>query len=797
MTNEEQRPSADQPIRVIDLSDTPEGGYAARLLATHGVEVLKVEPPDGSGYRLTGPYADDDPDPDKALLALFLDCSKKSLVLDLELGTDRDVLDQLLETADAVITTDQAGTGNGFLTPDRLATRHPHLVVTSVTPFGLDGPYAELPASPIVLEAMSGWLYQTGEPAGEPVRIRGQLSSAAIPGLYAAIGTLAALRWRRRGGGGQTVEISNLEAMVASNRYFETHYAQVGEYIGRCGAMLYPFYGYTPAADGWTAPCAVTGRHAQLLADMMGSPSIPTAEELEQWFATQDRTEIFHRGQAHKIPWGYLATAPEVLEHEQLRVRDAFVRVDHPIVGPLDLPTTADHQTIIGASVDRPPLLGEHTGDLADLLARNPATTPEPREVPPSLPLEGVRVLDVTSWWAGPMAAMILADLGAEVIKIESIQKMDAWRTTLADVDAETPWETSPLYNGAGRNKISLTLDLTNSTGAQLLRDLVAQSDVLIENLQPKVLPSLGLGYENLRDANPLLVMISQSGFGQTGPWRDYASLAQVGESLAGVGLITGHADGRPMLAGHFIGDSLSATHAAFATLAALDERDRTQTGQHVDLSQLESSLPVAAEALLDYQLNGRTWGRIGNRHPYMAPHGCYPTVIEDEWLVLAIASDDEWHRLAHIINQPWALDPDLATAAARIDAADRIDSELLSWIVPQTRDELVATLRALGLRTGPVQNPAGVLADRHLEQRAFFQMIDRPHVGRLPYPSLGIGFSQTPTANRLPAPLLGQHNHDVLSRVLGLDDGAIEKLHRERVIGTVPIAPPAPITLD
>lgn len=251
------------------------------------------------------------------------------------------------------------------------------------------------------------------------------------------------------------------------------------------------------------------------------------------------------------------------------------------------------------------------------------------------------------------------------------------------------------------------------------------------------------------------------------------------------------------MLAGHFIGDTLSAAHVAFATLAALDERDRTHAGQHVDLSQLESSLPLVAEALLDFQLNGRTWGRIGNRHPYMAPHGCYPTVIDDQWVVLAVHRDDEWQRLAHEIDEPWALDPDLAKAEARLGAADRIDDELLAWIVPQTRDEVVARLRALGLRVGPVQNPADVLADHHLEQRAFFQTIDRPHVGRLPYPSLGIRFSETPTSNRLAAPLLGEHNHEVLSQVLGLDDAAIEQLHFEGVIGTRPIAPPAPITLN
>ncbi|MDG2113911.1 MAG: CoA transferase, partial [Actinomycetota bacterium] len=292
------------PARVVDLSDRPSGGYAGRLLGTHGWEVIKVEPPGGGGYRLLGPFPDDQPDPDSGAVAAFLDCSKKSVVLDFELASDRATLDKLLTGADAVITTGSRPVEHP-LAATCIVERHEHLVVTSITPFGLDGPYADLASSPIVLEAMSGWLYQTGEPGGEPVRIRGELPSALIPGLSAAIGTLAAQRWHRGGGRGQVVEISEFEAMVAANRYFETHYAQFGEHIGRCGAMLFPYYGYARAADGWTAPCAVTERHVRLVAQMMGRDAIPDAAELDAWFSAGHRAELFHEGQAHGIPWGY------------------------------------------------------------------------------------------------------------------------------------------------------------------------------------------------------------------------------------------------------------------------------------------------------------------------------------------------------------------------------------------------------------------------------------------------------------------------------------------------------------
>lgn len=798
-------PTSTERLRILDLSDSPAGGYAGRLLATHGIEVIKIEPPAGSGYRRRGPYAGDEVDVDRSLLSLYLDCSKRSVTVDLATERDLMLFERLLDSADGVITTDSHPTDpdmpSARRAPLQLHQRYPDLIVTSLTPFGLDGPYADLPSSSLVLEAMSGWLYQTGEPGAEPVRIRGQLASEIVPGLYAAIGTLAALRSGRRLGPGtprgQIVEISALESLVAASRYFETYYAQYGEHIGRNGAMLFPFYGYTAALEGWTAPCAVTSRHVELLIDMMGRNSMPTAEEFAAWFAEHDREEIFHRGQAHRIPWGFLASAPEVLAHDHLRARHAFVKVEHPTVGSYELPGTADTQTIVGAGVERSPLLGEHNDQASSLLDgyRSAPATSGPASA--ELPLAGVRVIDITSWWAGPMAAMILADLGAEVIKIEAVQKMDAWRTTLSDPTSPTPWETSPLYNAAGRNKLSLTIDLTNPRGADLLRGLVAQSDLLIENMQPKVLPSLGLGYEALRAENPALIMVSQSGFGQTGPWRDYASLAQVGESLAGVGLITGREDGPPMIAGNFIGDPLSATHAAFAAIVALDEREGTGIGQHVDLSQLESTLPAVAEALLDYQLNGRTWHRIGNRSTTTAPHGCFPTLIDGEWMVLAVDDDDEWARLAREIDEPWATDPALATVAARLEAVDAIEAELLAWVVPQLRDDVTARLRALGLRVGPVQSPVEVLADPHLNHRGFFEILDRQFVGPLPYPGPGLRFSATPITDRRPAPLLGEHNRDVLSRVLGLDDSAITELEAAGVIGTEPVAPPPLVTMQ
>ena len=406
------------------------------------------------------------------------------------------------------------------------------------------------------------------------------------------------------------------------------------------------------------------------------------------------------------------------------------------------------------------------------------------------LPLSGIRVLDLTTWWAGPLNAMILADFGAEVIKIEAIQRLDNWRATLADRSFERWWETSPLFNSTQRNKYGITLNLAAGRGVELFKALVERSDVVCENYSPRVMPQLGLDYEVLRLVNPRLIMISQTGFGLTGPWRDYVSFAQVAETLAGLAHLTGREDGPPTFAGQMLGDTLSALHGALAVMVALDERARTGRGQHIDLAQLETVVPATAQAQLDYQMNRRVWKRNGNRHRRMAPHGCYPARGDDRWIAIAIEGDAEWKRLVELMESPaWATEARFADAEARLRNSRELDDLVGGWTRDHDREELARKLQRAGLKAGPVLNPSDLLEDPHLKARGFFQMIDREVVGTQPYPSLGVRFSKTPLKNHMPAPTLGQHNEEILRRVLGRSDAEIEELEREQIIGKVPAA--------
>ena len=416
-------------------------------------------------------------------------------------------------------------------------------------------------------------------------------------------------------------------------------------------------------------------------------------------------------------------------------------------------------------------------------------------------PLEGLRVLDLTTWWAGPMATMILADMGAEVIKVEAIQRLDAWRATLSDFGQKTWWETSPLFNSVQRNKLGITLQLTDPRGVDLFKQLVAKSDFVFENFSRRVMPQFGLTYDVLREINPRLIMVSQTGFGQDGPWADYISFAHVAESLTGIANLTGQADGPPCISGQMLGDTLSGAHAAYASLLALQELRQTGVGQHIDLSQLEVNLPPVAEALADQQMNDRTWSRIGNRHPHMAPHGCYPTDVEDCWMVIAITSDEHWGTLSEILKNDtshstisgkgdhWVDNPALKELAGRKENEDQIDSEIANWTKQWTRDELVALLRKAGIPVAPVLSPSQMLTDPHLKARNFFQDVDREHVGTQPYHSSPIRFSKIRTDIEHPAPTLGQHTDEVLKSILGLSDAELAELEKAQIIGTIPAA--------
>ena len=403
--------------------------------------------------------------------------------------------------------------------------------------------------------------------------------------------------------------------------------------------------------------------------------------------------------------------------------------------------------------------------------------------------LAGLRVVDLSMGWAGPLAAMLLGDFGAEIIKIESVGHLDWWRGSTVGQDAEDrQYERSALFSGVNRNKRGITLDLNDPRCMDSLKELIAISDILVENFTPRVMENFGLTYHAVRQINPTLVMISMPAFGSSGPWRDYAGFGNTIEALSGVAATTGWPDGPPVLASNAYGDPVSGIGAAIGILMALVHRRHGGEGQHIELSQQELVVHHVTHAMMDYVMNGRVHTRQGNRHPTMAPHGVYPCRGDDNWVAIAIESDRDWASLCRVLgHQETAAVPRFKDLPARQRLHDELDQLISNWTPKWDKADLAVRLQDAGVAAAPVNSSAEVLDDPQVKARDSFVWIDRAFIGNHPYPNVTARLSATPGEIRKAAPTLGEDNEFVLRQVLGIGRDEFSALKRDRVIGDRP----------
>jgi len=416
----------------------------------------------------------------------------------------------------------------------------------------------------------------------------------------------------------------------------------------------------------------------------------------------------------------------------------------------------------------------------------------------PDLPLKGIRVIDLSMWFAGPMCTRLLGDMGAEIIKVESLKHIDPWR---GPVDpqrvrerfpnrkiTDRPYDCSPGFNLQNRNKCGITLDLGTPKGKKIIKQLVKISDVLVENYSPRVMPKLGLDYPVLRRTNPELIMMSLPALGRTGPDKDFLAFGQTIDCMSGMAYLTGYLGEGPMLqSGLSYGDPLSGMNAAFAVISALLYRRRTGKGLHIDLSQVEGLVSFNADSILDYTMNGRIRERMGNRDRSMAPHGCYRCRGEDRWLVIAVPSDEVWQRFCRAIGEPaWTEDERFADVLGRYDRQDELDRLIESWTLQYDHYEVMHILQSAGVPAGPVLDPKEMLEDSHFNARGIFEVVPHRIAGTHPYVGAFAHFSRTPITIRTPAPCLGEHNEYVFSELLGMTREEIAELERMGITGNV-----------
>jgi crotonobetainyl-CoA:carnitine CoA-transferase CaiB-like acyl-CoA transferase len=402
------------------------------------------------------------------------------------------------------------------------------------------------------------------------------------------------------------------------------------------------------------------------------------------------------------------------------------------------------------------------------------------------LPLAGLRVIDLTSFWAGPFAACYLADMGADVVKVESIQRPDGMRFAGA-LAKEQMWEWSQVFAGANPGKRDITLNLTSEEGLALLKRLIQGADVVMDNFSVRVLEQFGLTWDAVHALNARAIMVRMPAFGLDGPWRDRTGFAMTVEQVSGMAWITGYDDMPLVVRGAC--DPVGGMNAVFALLMALEHRRRTGEGQLVEVSLVEAALNIAVEQVIEYSAYGQLLQRAANRGPCAAPQGVYRCAEHDEYVALAVATDAQWEALRALMGEPeWAHDPALATAAGRHVAHDVIDAHLDQWLATQPGDAAAQRLVDVGVPAHPLVNPHFVMPNPQLEARRFFQVMQHPVTGATRYPGQPMAFSALDRhLHRRPPPTLGQHNDEILGGELGLSAQELQDLRARNIIGERP----------
>ena len=765
-------------VRVVEIGALPAAAYAARLFADFGAEVIKVEPAGGDPNRSFPPLIDGG-----SGWFAYLNYGKKSVV------SDKADLDALLRGADVLI--DSTGADHGT---------HPHLVTVDLSWFGKSGPYRDFKTSDAVCRALAGFVQLIGPPKARrsPCPITSRRSWADFPPSSPRWPSLLGRQSRR-------YEVSVHEATIALAEYQAIEAWATGTPQKRWGfnrfTPTYPM-GVYRCKQGWIGVTIVTpaqwksfcdllgmpdlGRHPQ---HVMGGERLAHADALEARFVPRflDRTaeEWFAAGLELRLPFAIVPDMKQVLEWPVFRDRKAIVPIrmgDRTV----EAPGSPFHLTRTPAE-----LSAERCRSLANTTVTERATAPG-RRLPRRRrrrPLKGLRIIDLSMGWAGPVCTRNLADLGADVIKIEACGYPDWWRgvDNRAETVTQRLYEKSSRFNIMNRGKRAITLDLTVPDGVALAKALVKDADAVIENYSAEVLRKFGLDYAELIKVNPSLVMVSMAAFGGSGPWREtraYGSTLEQGSGLPSVG---GRADDPPMMNHLAYGDAVGGLNACSAMLVALLHRRETGEGQFIDLSQVQCMLPFTAAWAIEQSANGKVAPRAGNRHPSFVPHGVFPSAGTDKWVSIAVTDDAMWPALARLIGLD---DPALATAARRRANEDRIEAAIAAWTAGRSPDEAMATLQEAGVAAGAVRHPMELLDDPHLKARGFWQWIERAYVGRHPQPSPPYRDEDSPIAVRTPAATLGQYNEEVLGGLLGLSKSELERLARDSVIGSEALPP-------
>ena len=822
--------------RVIDLTDE-RGHLAGAIWAQMGAEVIAVEPPDGSSARRLAPFAGDVEGADRSLHHWAYNRGKRSVVLNLGTPEGVEHAKALIAGADVVFESFAPGEAEALgLGRDVLAELNPALIHVSITPFGSDGPKADWAVSDLALQASAVNMAVTGDKDRAPLRAGGTLPQAMHNAASEGAGAALIALWERqtRSGLGQHIDTSAQQSMsqasMSSTLNTSLNATVTQRIAGGASLQGIDIQLMWPCADGHASVTFLFGpgfraftqnlmdwvheegycdeatrdknwvEYAMMLLD--GREPVSEYERLKQiltdFFATKTKAELLDAAMNRRLLITPVSTTAEVVDSEQLATRGYWEDVDHSDVvtdagaGSFD-PAAVRYPGAFAkfsesplVNLGRAPTLGEHTADvLAELDAgeRLPAV---PASIAPaahtSPPLEGVKVLDFMWAMAGPAASRVLADYGAEIIRVESANKLDAVRSIQPFHDDVGDPDGSGLFSNLNAGKRGLALDMSKPEALEVIWDLIDWADVILESFSPKAMAGWGMGWEQVRERRPDVVMASSCLMGQTGPLAMLAGFGTMAAAISGFFYPVGWPDRAPCGPFTAYTDYTSPRWLVAAVMGALEHKRQTGRGQYVDLSQSEAALHLMAPALLERTTNGRIWEAASNRDLVFAPQGAYQTAAgsspgedhDDNWIAISCADDGQWAALAGALGRD-----DLAalSSAERHSRHDELDEMISAWARGRDGNELMAELQAAGVAAHIVQNSPEFTVDPQIIHRQ--HLIEVPHAkqGTTTVENTRFVMSRTPASVTAGGPTLGEHSFEVLTETLAYDGDRIAEL--------------------
>ena len=795
-------------IKVIEMGGGVSAPFCGKLFSDYGAEVIKVEPPEvGDPSRKWGPFPGDVADIEKSGVFHCLNTNKKSVVLDVNVPSDREKLVALIATADVLIenNTPQQMRKLG-LDYDCLQDVNPRLVMVSITPYGQTGPYADWKATDLNAYHLTGASSRYCGLPGEAPLEHGTFAADYFGAVSGASWGLAAVYGRKNTGVGQHVDVSSAEAIAATFVGGQNigGYAQDGKFEKRTGVGM-PLGApatIVPCKDGHVWMLALEPGQWNGIAKVMGDPEWMQTEMfqdmfsraqnadliyplIEEWTMKHGKHEIMEKCQAAGAPVSAVFTVAEAAEHPHLSERGYMLELDHEALGkvrllgaPFKLSETP------GGPTSSAPLLGADTQEVLAGLRAEALSEPVIANNG-ARPLQGLRVANFGWVWAGPVVGQTLNFLGAEVYKVESNVRVDMTRTLPPFGGGESGPNRSLSNHACWAGNGSVTIDFKSEEGLALARQLIMESDVVIENFGPGVMDKIGLGYEEMKKHKADLVMLSMQGAGAYGPLMNTRTYGLSLTSLTGLDSLNGYVDGPPLPVENAYSDPFTGIFGAFAVVSALNHRDETGTGQYIDFSQQEAVMQMVGPAFMDYAMNGRVAGPIGNKHPraIAAPHGVFPCAGDDRWISIAVEEESEWQALVAAMGSPhWAESPEFISLQGRLDHIEMLHEQMALYTQDRDDRELTAKLQAVGVAAAPVLNVGDLLHDPHFKARNTFIEVDHPLGFRETIYGSYVKLSHSPVTVK-PGPVIGQDNEYVFRKVLGLSVDRYNQLVEKKVI--------------